>query len=190
MIFSTRRLLILTCSLVINLARANQADELLPSAFYDLCRCSPSRTILGYRTPSAPGSFRLSSEDLLALLRGREHASRFLSTFIVNHLEGRAPAMTCIYHNHPDLTLRRTCQAAFEGITFELLRDANGMVYHRSSDPLFAILDSYRLLSKSTGQPSACSSCLAEFQVVVEAARDDFWSLLPTWFSVPVASWS
>ncbi|KAJ7188311.1 hypothetical protein C8R46DRAFT_16902 [Mycena filopes] len=172
--------------LVINLARAIQAPELAPSAFYDLSRCVVSETTAGY-TDGDNVVHRLSAEDLMSLLKGREHASRFLSTFIVNELEGRQPSENCVHHRDEEPAQRRACQAAFESITFEILRDVNG-VTHRNSDPLFAIVDAELMQTRETqGQMSvlrACEFCRLEFGSAVDLAREEFWHKMPAWFGV------
>ncbi|KAJ7497259.1 hypothetical protein FB451DRAFT_1163223 [Mycena latifolia] len=180
---------------VINLARAVHAPELLPSAFYDLSRCIVSETTAGY-TDSANVVHQLSPDDLMSLLKGREHASRFLSTFIVNELEGREPSANCIHNRDEDAGQRRACQAAFESITFEILRDVNG-VTHRSSDPLFAIVDAELMQTRDDthGHGSvlrACEWCRLEFGAAVDSSREEFWSKLPAWFSVELeaGTWS
>ncbi|KAK7057225.1 hypothetical protein R3P38DRAFT_1167205 [Favolaschia claudopus] len=170
--------------LMINLARAIQAPELLPSAFYDLSRCPVSETTAGY-TDFESIVHHLSQEDLMNLLKGREHASRFLSTFVVNELEGRAPSANCGHGGNEDVGQRRTCQAAFESITFEILRDVNGIT-HRNSDPLFAIVDAELMQTRDDAHSvlRACEYCRTEFGVAVDHAREEFWSKLPSWFGV------
>jgi hypothetical protein len=171
---------------VINLARAIEAPELIPSALYDLSRCVVSETTAGY-TDSQNIVHQLSQEDLMSLLKGREHASRFLSTFIVNELEGRAPSAHCIHAQDDDAGQRRACQGAFESITFEILRDVNG-VTHRSSDPLFAIVDAELMQTRDDPQGlsilRACEFCRLEFGVAVDQAREEFWNKMPSWFGV------
>ncbi|KAJ6593865.1 hypothetical protein B0H19DRAFT_1205276 [Mycena capillaripes] len=178
--------------LVINLAREIQAPELLPSAFYDLSRCVVSETTAGY-TNSENVVHQLSPQDLMSLLKGREHASRFLSTFIVNELEGREPSAACVHIGDEDPAQRRACQAAFESITFEILRDVNG-VTHRSSDPLFAILDAELMQTRDDhiSVLRACEFCRLEFGAAVDHAREEFWSRLPGWFGVDLTAgvWS
>ncbi|KAF9501660.1 hypothetical protein BDN71DRAFT_1426204 [Pleurotus eryngii] len=181
--------------MVINLARLAGAPELLPSAFYDLSRCSPSDAAAGYMCPTSQLAF-LSAEDLMKLLRGREHASRFLSTFIVNELEGRHPSALCAFGaREPG---RRSCQAAFEAITFELLRNINVSSDDiRGADPLYAIYDLEAMLNRNfvTGgdHPTlyrACESCREEFRVLAEGVREDLWRHLPQWFDIDIANWS
>jgi hypothetical protein len=185
--------------LVINLAKQINTPDLLPSAFYDLSRCSPSEIATGYLPPGSSDRSELqflSDEDLMNALRGREHSSRFLSTFVVNELEGREPSPACIHRNDPDPFRKRICQATFEATTFEILRDVNGVVFHRNSDPLFAIMDAD--LMQTRGNPAngglsllhrACEACRLEFTSSVDAAREDLWQNLPTWFNVNVDSW-
>ncbi|KAF8639534.1 hypothetical protein AX17_001439 [Amanita inopinata Kibby_2008] len=181
--------------MVINLAREVDAPYLLPSAFYDLSRCYPSDTAAGYKCPRTQETHCLSEPDLTNLLKGKEHASRFLSTFIVNELEGRESALTCLYKNDADPLRRRHCQAAFEAITFEILRDVNGVVCHRSSDPLFAIMDAELMQTRedSSGRYDmtmrVCEFCRSEFSAVVDAAREEFWRRIPQWFGLDMHPW-
>lgn len=179
--------------LVINLAREIRAPELLPSAFYDLSRCQPSQAALGIRHSSEPDVLhRLSDTDLLDVLRGRETASRFLSTFIVDELEGREASEWCLHRNSASLARQRACGIAFEAITFELLRDVNGVVVNRNSDPLYTIADAELMQTRNESHALgnnkllylACEACLAEFSAVVEAARGEFWDKLPEMFGV------
>ncbi|KAJ7218100.1 hypothetical protein GGX14DRAFT_517591 [Mycena pura] len=176
--------------LLINLAREINAPELLPSAFYDLSRCTVSETAAGY-CDSQGVVHQLATEDLMRLLKGREAASRFLSTFIVNELEAREPSMNCVHLREEDPAHQRACQAAFESITFEILRDVNG-VTHRSSDPLFAIVDAELMQTRDETQGRvsvlrACEFCRLEFGVCVDLAREEFWNRMPGWFGVELA---
>ncbi|KAF9479065.1 hypothetical protein BDN70DRAFT_913364 [Pholiota conissans] len=186
--------------LVINLARETATADLLPSAFYDLSRCAASEIATGYLTPGVTDRSEmhiLSDDDLLNTLRGREHASRFLSTFVVNELEGRDVSAGCVYRNDPDPFRKRLCQATFEATTFEILRDVNGVVFHRSSDPLFAIMDADLMQTRSdsaNGRLSllhrACEPCRVEFTASVDAAREEMWHKLPGWFGITgLTSW-
>lgn len=182
--------------LVIELAHEVGATELLPSACYDLSRFPPSQAAAGYQFSSTSEIHRLGEYDLLNVLRGREHASRFFSTFIVNELEGRNPSNWCIYRNEEKHSQRRGCQIAFEAVTYELLRDVNGVVCNRNSDPLYAIQDA-ELMQTREDTPGVenksvrrtCEACRAEFGAVVDAAREEFWGKLPQWFGVDLENW-
>ncbi|KAF8876703.1 hypothetical protein CPB84DRAFT_1795692 [Gymnopilus junonius] len=192
--------------LVINLAKETGALELLPSAFYDLSRCSASEIATGYLPPGSTDRSELhtlADEDLLNTLRGREHASRFLSTFVVNELEGREASPNCVNKSDVDPFRKRICQATFEATTFEILRDVNGVVLHRSSDPLFAIMDADLMQTRADGSGAggaggggrlsllhrACEPCRMEFTTAVDAARDELWHKLPYWFGINLPSW-
>lgn len=173
--------------MVINLARQVCAPELLSSAFYDLSRSSPSEIASGYKCRISQQEHHLSESDLLRTLRGREHGSRFLSTFIVHDLEGKEPADNCLRRHDLDIHRRRSCQTAFETITFEILRDVNGVVCQRSADPLFAILDAELMQSKDRSEGPAfraCENCTAEFGIMVDQARTELWNRLPEWFGL------
>lgn len=134
---------------------------------------------------------QLAEGDLFTLLKGREDASRFLSTFLAK-LASRDPSSNCKYTgDHPR---RRFCQAAFENIFYDILRDANSLLCYRSCDPLFAIMDSEMMYERDdAGQGillHPCEYCRAEFRVEVEVARDEFWHSLPEWFGViSVSAW-
>jgi hypothetical protein len=212
---------------VINLARQTNSPDLLPSAFYDLCRCSPSDITSGYTTSPPQGGpvehHTLSDLDLFFVLKGREHAARFLSTFVVSELEGRSPSADCLYINAvtlntadaiPESNRRRICQATFEATTFEVLRDVNGVVFHRSTDPLFALMDADLMQATQRGGMPAqvlgspangssqssngrlqgqlqrsCEACRVEFSNAVESAREEMWHRLPHWFGVGSLDW-
>jgi hypothetical protein len=180
-------------SLIINLARSVNIPELLPSAFYDFSRNSPSQIIAGYSCPDTEEMHQLSPEDLFNLLKGREHASRFLSTFLVNFLEGRLPCDDCVFKHQPDASLRRSCQAAFEAISFEILRDAIGVVCQRSSDPLFTIMDTVLMQTTGHGRQivstKPCEYCTVNYGSVVDTAREEFWNSLPEWFGIGLSNW-
>lgn len=159
-----------------------------------MSRSPPSQAAVGYSTNS--GIHNLSDQDLYNLFRGRESTSRFLSTFIVNELEGREPSQHCHYLEQNSSPPRNTCQIAFETITFELLRDVNGVVCNRNSDPLYAIQDA-ELMQTRGDRPGednkascrACEACRLDFGAIVDAARVEFWGLLPHWYGVEVENW-
>ena len=138
----------------------------------------------------------LADVDLMSTLRGREHASRFLSTFVVRELECRDSSESCLYRNEQDPFRSRICHAAFETTTFEILRDVNGIVCHRTSDPLFAIMDAELMqYRRELGNARlnflhrACEPCRVEFTTAVDNNREKMWSKLPTWFNVDLLSW-
>ncbi|KAG8213809.1 hypothetical protein J3R82DRAFT_10522 [Butyriboletus roseoflavus] len=180
---------------VIKLARDIDAPFLLPSAMYDLSRSAPSEAATGIFNAQLGDYIRLDETDLLCVLRGREHAARYFSTFIVNELEGRTPSAWCLRRNDPNPLAKRACQIAFEAITFELLRDINGIISHRTSDPLYAMSDAEAMQTRESvpeDSPSTmrtCEICRAEFSSAVLAAKEDFWRKLPLWFGVDVPKW-
>jgi hypothetical protein len=181
-------------SAIVNLAREVDAIELIPAAFYDLCRLLPSVVATGYTDPFDMTCHHLTSSDLVLLLQGREAASRFFSTFIVNQLENRRASETCFNRRQVDPAQRRLCTGAFQLITFELLQDVNGLVTGRIADPLFAMQEVLNLQAhpgtpESRNMFRACDSCRHELAVSVHAARNKFWDSLPEWFGIEVAQW-
>ena len=162
---------------------------------YDLSRCAPSEAATGVFNAQLGNYVRLDESDLVSVLRGREHASRFFSTFIVNELEGRTPSAWCLRRNDSIPLAKRACQYVFEAITFELLRDINGIISHRTSDPLHAMSEAEAMLTRETipeDGPSTmrtCEVCRIEFASAVHAAKEEFWRNLPAWFGVDVSKW-
>lgn len=185
--------------MMIPLFREIKAYDFLPAAYYDLSRCVASDIVQGWSYPADPNStWHLTSDEIMTCLKGKEQASRFLSTFIVNELEGREPSASCVYRADPadmDGLKRRICPAAFEAVTFEIVRDCNGVVCHRITDPLFAILDSYLMQKRDNpigrGRITfrACDFCREDFAQAVETARNTLWQKLPGWFGVKVDTW-
>lgn len=181
--------------MLIELARAVDAIELLPSALYDLSRYPPSQIVAGH-TAEDGIVHQLMDVDLFKVFRGKEQAARFLSTFIVNELEGRTPSEFCLHRNEVNPYVKRACQVAFEAITFELIRDVNGMVCNRNTDPLFAIADT-SLMQTREDQPGvenkavyrACENCRLEYGAAVDNARVELWEKLPQWFELEVLNW-
>ena len=182
------------CSTVVNLAREVEAPELIPAAFYELCRLLPSVVATGYNDPFDLKCHRLTAGDLVLLLQGREAASRFFSTFIVDELENRRASDICFNRRQRDPAQRRFCTGAFQLITFELLQDVNGLITGRTADPLFAMQEVLNLQA-DPGTPDArnmfraCDACRQELVVSVHSARNKFWDNLPGWFGVEVTSW-
>lgn len=150
--------------------------------------------MLNHMNGTDANGMQLSYEDILRVLRGKEQAARFFSTFIVNELEGRNSSDVCLRKRHP--ATQRACQVSFEAINFELLRDVNGMVCNRSSDPLFAIAESLSIQTRedvpgveNRAVYRACEACRLEYGAIVEALREDFWRRLPDWFDLEVEHW-
>ena len=181
---------------MIALAREADAPELLPSAFYDLSRYLPSQLATDYTDPDTGRVYSLSNNDLFRVFRGKEQAARYYSTFIVKELEGRMPAEFCHNRNELHPSRKRRCQMAFEAVTYSLIRDVNGLVLNRNSDPLFAINDSLLMQTRedSPGAENkaairACEACRMDFGAVVGAVREEFWHKLPEWFDLVVPYW-
>ena len=177
-----------------NIAREVEAPELLPAAFYELCRLLPSVVATGYTDPFDQKCHRLTADDLVLLLQGREAASRFFSTFIVDALENRRVSDICFNRRQPDPAMRHLCTGAFQLITYELLQDVNGVIKGCTADPLFAMQEVLNLQA-DPGTPDernmfrACDACREELVRSVHSARNRFWDSLPEWFGVEVTSW-
>lgn len=168
------------------MAREIQSYELMIPALFDLSRHLPSQIAAGIRTQGDhPVDHKLTPQELYLTLRGREAASRYLSTFIVKHLESRPIRDDC--------PQKRRCQMSFEAVTFDLIRDINGLLCSRNSDVLFAISETLSMLLAQDGQGGiaygVCSPCLEDYAAEVDGARNEIWSSLPEWFAVKVDTW-
>ncbi len=148
-------------------------------------------------TASDGKHYTLSNDDMLQTLKGKESAARFLSSFIVTELEGREPSDHCFYRQTGvSFEKSKTCRIAFEAVTFEILRDVNGLVCNRNSDPLYAISETIGIQNRSEfpddnriGGHRACEACRLVLAAVVDAAREAFWMNLPAWFQIEVPDW-
>lgn len=184
-------------SLLIALSREVDAPELLPSAFYDLSRYLPSQLTSDHLDPHREVLHRLSLEDLYKVFRGKEQAARYLSTFVVNELEGRLPSKCCQNRHELHPFRKRGCQAAFEAVTLSVLRDCNGMMMdHAHSDPLYTLADSLLMQTKddtpgieNPATHRACEACRLEYGAVVKIVREEFWRRIPEWFELVVDNW-
>ncbi|KAI0342033.1 hypothetical protein BDW22DRAFT_228337 [Trametopsis cervina] len=182
--------------LIVELAREVNAPELLPSAFYDLSRYLPSQLSAGHTDPNTGIVRYLSTDDMFKVFRGKEQAARYFSTFIVKELEGRTPSQWCHNRAETQPARKRRCQVAYEAVTYTLLRDVNGLVLNRNSDPLYAISDSLLMQTREdtpgTNNRAAlrsCEACRLEYAAVVEIIREEFWRKLPEWFELDVPNW-
>jgi hypothetical protein len=159
---------------------------------YDLSRTTPREAATGIESPVTGKYVRLEYADLLSVLKGREQASRFFSTFIVKELEGRQPSRWCERRKNAHPVNKRTCRLAFEVITFELLRDIGGIVSNLASDPLYAMSEAEQMQIRDDplgSETKTCESCRSEFGMAVNVARNKFWRLLPEWFDIDVSTW-
>ncbi|KZT11079.1 uncharacterized protein LAESUDRAFT_643958 [Laetiporus sulphureus 93-53] len=182
---------------IVTLARETNVPELLPSAFYDLSRYMPSQITFGCIGIVDDLHHQLDMDDLLRVLRGKEQAARFFSTFIVNELEGRDPSDDCLRRRETCQSTQRACQVAFEAVNFELIRDINGVVCNRNSDPLFAMLETVLMQTRgdlpgieNKAVYRACEVCRLEYGAMVSALREEFWRRLPDWFELEVQNWA
>lgn len=115
---------------VINLARELGIESLLPAAFYDLARYSPSKTAIGIPKPTFrdesppsptltststssdsedghrkthPNHIFVSNADLITTFQGRESAQRSIASFLARELADRVPTpgiCTATVHKH------------------------------------------------------------------------------------------
>lgn len=159
--------------LVIQLAHELNLDQLLPCAFYDLCRYGPRKIAAGASTiPSLlPAKFvaqaqlpagaqtsadavasghiiqlRLSKQHLRATFLGREAGQRFLADFIQRELHGRAISANCANRSHAN---GHHCRESYYFIMLNLLRAVSGIATGRDADPLFSLMQAVEMLSRT-----------------------------------------
>ncbi|CAK5279945.1 unnamed protein product [Mycena citricolor] len=179
---------------------------LLPAAMYDLARYGPSKILSG-TAPVKKHSFGATSRQdpaqetdkprlttlspalLVAVYRGREQAQKFLSDFVVEELQGRAPARDCAHSE--DSAASRWCRESFYFIMLNVLRSVGGIACGRDADPLFTLVQAVDMLSRtdfSDGHRQCglkiCHPCKVDFAKAANRARERVWKLLPEWFGL------
>ncbi|KAK7036151.1 hypothetical protein R3P38DRAFT_616721 [Favolaschia claudopus] len=192
--------------LVIDLALDLGLPSLLPSALYDLSRYGPSKIMTGAPAPALsftpaepPATPRkpatLSPTLLVTAFRGREAAQRYLSDFVIKELQGRTPAADCLYLE--DDVPSRMCRESFYFIMLNVLRSVGGIACGRDADPLFTLVQAVDMLSRtdfSDGHRQCglklCHSCKVDFANCAARAREEVWTLLPSWFELDVTGWA
>ena len=200
--------------LVIQLAHELSLDQLLPCAFYDLCRYGPRKIAAGASTipsllppkvlsqahpPIQPHStsastagpivqLRLSKAHLRVTFLGREAGQRFLADFIQRELHGRAISANCANRNHAG---GHHCRESYYFIMLNLLRAVSGIATGRDADPLFSLMQAVEMLSRTDFSDGTrqcglriCASCKEDFSLAVAKARKDAWDLIPEWFGL------
>lgn len=196
--------------LVIKFAREVGLTEVLPSAFYDLCRYGPSKIVSGIpqhlvasrRDPCWPGTTaggssspseserenQLSHSDLRIALSGRETAQRVVANFIEEELSARNVADDC--HNK-DREGGRVCRESFYFIMLNLLRSVGGIACGRDCDPLYTLTQAVEMMSRNDFSDGVqfcslkiCAACKIDFSNAVKAAREHVWTQIPSWFGM------
>lgn len=188
--------------LVIKFARELGIANLLPCAFYDLCRYGPSKIVAGISrhhtigslqsfntSPLSPEPVVLSFTDLNVALQGRERAQRVVAIFIEEELSNREPCADC----HSRTTdSGRTCREAFYYITLNMLRALSGLASGRDCDPLYSLAQAGEMMSRADYTADGttfcslrlCAACKLEFAQAVKLGRERVWTQIPSWFGM------
>lgn len=197
---------------IINYARESGLSDLLPCAFYDLCRYGPSKIVAGVvksytdedtplkttssvASPKATNmSTHLSPADLKIALIGRERAQRVVATFIEEELTNREPAPDChgrantAVHNGVRMNF---CRESFYYIMLNLLRAVSGLSSGRDCDPLYSLTQAVEMMGRSDFSDGTnlmslklCVPCRQEFTESVRVARERIWLQIPSWFGM------
>ncbi|KLO17471.1 hypothetical protein SCHPADRAFT_925803 [Schizopora paradoxa] len=195
---------------VINFAREVGHLNILPSAFYDLCRYSPSKIIEGApllpapeivssmstvsqagqegQSPDGVMNVLLSPSDARLVLLGRESAQRAAASFIEDELSSRSIAADC--HNR-EREGGRVCRESFYFIMLNLLRAVGGIAHGRECDPLYTLTQAVEMTSRSDFSDGLqlcslkiCAACKLDFAHSVALGREQIWSKIPSWFGM------
>ncbi|PFH45431.1 hypothetical protein AMATHDRAFT_159844 [Amanita thiersii Skay4041] len=201
--------------LVVQLALEQGLPSVLCAAMYDLSRYGPSRIKIGTVVPSevagcealvasllGEGKQRgekemvaLSREYLYRTFQGREHAQKYMASFIEKELEHRKPSPECTYR-FDAVYPSRPCLDSFYFIMLNVLRAVGGIAAGRDADPLFTLGQAGEMLTRMDFSEDGgrgrgrqcglgmCVECRKEFEAVVRRARQEVWSLLPRWFGL------
>lgn len=195
----------------INFARDIDHLGILPSAFYDLCRYTPSKIIEGVPPALASEVDHLSSavnlageeektnadgipnvllspSDARLVLLGREAAQRAIALFIEEELSSRSIAADC--HNR-EREGGRVCRESFYFIMLNLLRSVGGIACGRECDPLYTLTQAVEMTSRNDFSDGLqlcslkiCAACKLDFANSVAMGREQIWSKIPSWFGM------
>ncbi|VDC04110.1 unnamed protein product [Peniophora sp. CBMAI 1063] len=204
------RELIASPILVINLARELDLNTLLPSAFYDLSRYGPSKTVGGtaappalklnfseshggtqptvpIRIPDSTARANLSPADLVTLLAGREAGQAWLTHFLDLSVGARLPSLACVYRQDDS----RACRDSFTFLLLNTRRAIGGIAIGRDADPLYTLDQMREMLHRSDFSDGArsyglpmCCLCKSDFLSAVDHAREEVWKAIPQWFGL------
>lgn len=192
--------------LIINFAREMGINNLLPTAFYDLCRYGPSKIVAGVSRHRHEGpikvrqmggspspdttSVHLSLDDLRIALLGRERAQRVVASFIEEELNNREPAADCHSRDISD-DGGRHCRESFYFIMLNLLRAVGGLSSGRDCDPLFSLTQAAEMMNRSDFSDGTqfcslklCVACRMDFSQAIKSARERVWLQIPSWFGM------
>ncbi|EMD38779.1 hypothetical protein CERSUDRAFT_151409 [Gelatoporia subvermispora B] len=191
--------------LVIQLAQEMRLETLLPSAFYDLSRYGPRKIVYGTVAPSPPLPtpptsasssgvadaaiiIRMSQEDLVTTLLGRELGQRYIAAFLDKELSERPISEGCC---HKVADGGRVCRESFYFIMLNVLRSVGGIACGRDADPLFTLTQAVDMLSRTDFSDGVrqcglkiCAACKVDFADAVAKAREEVWELIPMWFGL------
>ncbi len=186
--------------LVINLAKELDLSHLLPAAFYDLSRYGPRRIVSGTPNPalscspppdsssSESQTLYLDRDELRMILIGREAGQRFLSSFIEAELNSRSIATDCTNRQHDE---GRACRDSSYYVMLNVLRAVGGITHGRDADPLFTLIQTVEMLSRTDFTDGVrrcglkiCGACKTDLAECVGRARQHVWNLIPEWFGL------
>jgi len=179
---------------VINLAREVDAPSLLPSAFYDLSRCSFSQIFELSEEESShlsSPSAALSLSDLQKLSLGKESSQSAITALI--QAMGRTQFLRQSQQHHAPhsssrvrkSSLGRSCvSAAACRKDFTELVDLATQHYlfdkeRGCLDPLYVAEELGQLKS---AEFSECNACARSLELWAAREREKMWKLIPLWF--------
>lgn len=190
---------------VIQLAKELELSHLLPSAYYDLSRYGPRRIVSGcpdvslglkhkgVKGDDAPSRKEgktnfLGRAELHMVLHGREAGQRFLSSFIEAELTARPISDDCTNKHHED---GRVCRESSYYVMLNVLRAIGGITHGRDADPLFTLMQTVEMLSRTDFTDGVrrcglkiCGPCKADLADCAGRARNHVWTLIPEWFGL------
>ncbi|KAI0085843.1 hypothetical protein BDY19DRAFT_996503 [Irpex rosettiformis] len=194
---------------VIQLAKELDLYHLLPSAYYDLSRYGPRRIVSGCpdsslslkvkslkdsqaSSPTEAKTAYLTRSELHMVLLGREAGQRFLSSFIEAELTSRPISADCTNKHHDD---GRLCRESSYYVMLNVLRAIGGITHGRDADPLFTLMQTVEMLSRTDFTDGVrrcglkiCGACKADLTECAGRARKHVWALIPEWFGLAEAS--
>jgi len=172
---------------VIQLARENNAPELLPAAFYDLSRYHFHQIYepaAGEPLSYPPLISVLAPDDIQRLALGKEASLHFVTTLIQSMANGAHPARQTLSHLRRKSSENVCVSAAACKQDFEELVELATQHYlfdreRGCTDPLYVAEELGQLKSAEFSECKPCAKALERWAI---RERERMWNLIPTWF--------
>lgn len=174
---------------MIDLAREVDAPSLLPSAFYDLSRCSFAQIFETNDNESGKSLAGLSTADMQRLCLGKEVIQNTITALIRSMGTGHHSRQQSAAHSHLRKSNGICLSAAACRKDFMELVDLATQHYlfdreRGCGDPLYVAEELGQLKS---AEFSECKACAKSLESWAAREREKMWKMIPYWFRLECA---